>query len=246
MVCSSQRLTIKIGKFFWRNCPYCDNKRNKLMSVVQVLNGYTSKSSISEIAIECPFCHSKVIPNYLFLHDDHVFAFCPNSDCNKHFVLGYNYASQRFTIVLPNSVPLQKQFSDTISHISPDFPIVFNQAFCAEQLLLNQICGVGYRKALEFLIKDYLLSSINEDDTEKIENIKNKFLGNCIAEDVVNEQIKIVAKRAVWLGNDETHYVRKWTEKDVSHLKGLIDLTVRWIESEVETQELLRDMPNPR
>lgn len=216
------------------------------MSVAQVLNGYTSRAGINEVAIECPFCHSKVIPNYLFLHDDYVFACCPNSDCNKHFVLGYNYASQGFTIVQPNSVPAQKQFSETIIHISPDFPVIYNQAFCAEQLSLNQICGVGYRKALEFLIKDYLLSSIIEDDAEKKENIKNKFLGNCIAEDVLNEQIKIVSKRAVWLGNDETHYVRKWTEKDVSHLKQLIELTVRWIESEIETQALLADMPESR
>lgn len=214
------------------------------MSVAQVLNGYTNRIGINEVAIECPFCHSKVIPNYLFLHDDHVFAFCPNSDCNKHFVLGYS--SQGFTRIQPNSVPVQKRFSETIIGISPDFHVIYNQAFCAEQLSLNQICGVGYRKALEFLIKDYLLSSISVDDTEKRESIKNKFLGNCIAEDVVNEQIKIVAKRAVWLGNDETHYVRKWTEKDVSHLKGLIELTVRWIESEIETFQLLEDMPKPR
>ena len=213
------------------------------MSVTQVLSGYTSRASISEVAIECPFCHSKVIPNYLFLHDYQVFAFCPNSYCNKHFVLGFSEAHQGFTIVQPNSAPEQKQFSETIMHISPDFPVIYNQAFCAEQLYLNQICGVGYRKALEFLIKDYLLSSLSDDDTEKRESIKNKFLGNCIAEDVMNEKIKIVAKRAVWLGNDETHYVRKWTEKDVSHLKQLIDLTVRWIESEIETQALLTDMP---
>ena len=214
------------------------------MSVAQVINGYTSRASINEVAIECPFCHSKVIPNYLFLHEDQVFASCPNSECNRHFVLEYSAYNQGFTIVSPNSIPSQKQFSKTIINISPDFPVIYNQAFCAEQLSLNQICGVGYRKALEFLIKDYLLSSINEEDTEKKERIKHKFLGNCIAEDVVNEQIKIVAKRAVWLGNDETHYVRKWTEKDVSHLKQLIELTIRWIESEIETQALLADMPD--
>ena len=108
---------------------------------------------------------------------------------------------------------------------------------------MNQICGVGYRKALEFLIKDYLLVGLAENDTEKRDLIKNKFLGKCIEQDVTNIHIKTVAKRAVWLGNDETHYVRKWTDKDVSHLKQLIELTVRWIESEIETKELLDDMP---
>ena len=81
------------------------------------------------------------------------------------------------------------------------------------------------------------------EDANRKENIKKKFLNNCIQEDVSDERIKSVARRAVWLGNDETHYVRIWADKDVSDLKKLIDLTVRWIENEVETAKLLEDMP---
>ena len=51
-----------------------------------------------------------------------------------------------------------------------------------------------------------------------------------------------VAKRAVWLGNDETHYVRVWADKDVNNLKHLIDLTIRWIENEIETERVLQEM----
>ena len=213
------------------------------MSTTQVLNGYTSRTDIREVSIECPFCHSKVIPNYLFLHKDQVFAFCPNSECERHFVLEFSGLSHGYTRILPSSAPNQKAFGKTITRVSHDFIVIYNQAYYAEQVSLNQICGTGYRKALEFLIKDYLLSGIDEEETERREQIKNKFLGQCISEDITNEQIKIVAKRAAWLGNDETHYVRKWTEKDVSHLKQLIDLTIRWIENEIETKELLNDMP---
>ena len=109
---------------------------------------------------------------------------------------------------------------------------------------LNQICGVGYRKALEFIIKDYLLMNIS--DESKRDSIRKKFLGNCIKEDVSSTNIKEVAKRAVWLGNDETHYTRIWIEKDVSDLKHLIDLTIRWIENEIETQRLLASMPEQK
>ena len=52
-----------------------------------------------------------------------------------------------------------------------------------------------------------------------------------------------MASRAAWLGNDETHYIRKWVDKDVQNLKSLIDLTIRWIESEIETKQLLTEMP---
>jgi hypothetical protein len=68
-------------------------------------------------------------------------------------------------------------------------------------------------------------------------------LGNCIAEYVKNDRISQTAARATWLGNDETHYVRKWEDKDVKDLKNLIGLTVRWIEMEQMTDDAIKDMP---
>ena len=94
---------------------------------------------------------------------------------------------------------------------------------------------------MEFLIKDYLISNTTED-TEK-EKIKKEFLGAIIEKRVKHAQLKAVAKRATWLGNDETHYERKWQDKDISDLKDLIDLTIRWIETDKLTEKLLHDMP---
>lgn len=71
-------------------------------------------------------------------------------------------------------------------------------------------------------------------------------LAKCIDDYVDDAMVKAVAKRAVWLGNDETHYVRKWEEKDVHDLKGLIRLTTLWIEKERETERLLSEMPEGR
>ncbi|MNF08429.1 hypothetical protein D3C80_2088550 [compost metagenome] len=59
---------------------------------------------------------------------------------------------------------------------------------------------------------------------------------------VTNENVKQCAKRAIWLGNDETHYVRKWVDKDIKDLKLLIQITVNWIQQEVITKKLLEDM----
>lgn len=209
------------------------------MSVVDVLTGSGGRIKVERVAIECPFCHSKMTPDYLYLHKDRMFSACSNADCERHMILSMDYS--KFRVVEPNSLPRIKSFSDTIKGISPSFITIYNQAFYAEQFFLDQICGVGYRKALEFLIKDYLMQEI--DDEAKKESIKSKFLYNCIQEDVTDSRIKEVAKRAVWLGNDETHYTRRWVEKDVSNLKQLIDLTIRWIENEVETKALLAEMP---
>ena len=100
---------------------------------------------------------------------------------------------------------------------------------------------MGFRKALEFLVKDYLISK--EADRARHEDIKRKLLGACIADDVADDRIKTVAARAAWLGNDETHYVRRWQDHDITDLKRLIDLTVKWIEMELETEEALASMP---
>lgn len=204
---------------------------------VRKSDGYTT--TIIQYTIECPFCHSMVIPNYLCLDSGNLFTSCPNEKCKRHFVLIQNKEGQ-YVNVLPNAIPCVRSFSDIIANISPSFVKIYNQAYHAEQVNLNQICGVGYRKALEFLIKDYLISK--ESDAQTIENIKSKFLNNCIQDNVQNENIKNVAKRAVWLGNDETHYIRVWADKDVNNLKQLIDLTVRWIENEVETERVLQEM----
>lgn len=209
------------------------------MSQVNVRLSNGSTTTVVQYNIECPFCHSSIVPNYLCVDCGTLYACCPNDTCKKHFVLTQDDKG-KYIKVAPNSIPQVRNFSEIIISISPEFANIYNQAYHAEQMNLDQICGVGYRKSLEFLIKDYLISK--ETDEQTIKNIKSKFLNNCIQENVQNEKIKDVAKRAVWLGNDETHYVRKWADKDVSNLKQLIDITIRWIENEIETERVLQEM----
>lgn len=213
------------------------------MSKVSVLTSSNYRQDIYLVSIECPFCHTRITPKYLLLDNEDLFSLCPNTECNAHFILRTD-SKGYFNRVHPNYSPRKASFSTIIQETSSSFCEIYNQAFCAEQMGLNQICGVGYRKALEFIIKDYLLMNIS--DESKRDSIRKKFLGNCIKEDVSSTNIKEVAKRAVWLGNDETHYTRIWIEKDVSDLKHLIDLTIRWIENEIETQRLLASMPEQK
>ena len=126
-----------------------------------------------------------------------------------------------------------------VATISPKFVTIMQQVAVAEANNLDQIVGMGLRKALEFLIKDYCSSR----HTDKAEEIKKTLLGKCIETYVDEEKIQKCAKRATWLGNDETHYTRVWQTKDVGDLKTLIRLTVIWIESHLETEKFVGDMP---
>ena len=59
---------------------------------------------------------------------------------------------------------------DELKAISQDFCDIYVEADKAEQLGLKLVCGPGYRKALEFLMKDYLTSQQTTEEEAK----KNK------------------------------------------------------------------------
>jgi hypothetical protein len=168
---------------------------------------------------------------------------CTKKDCDNLFIAYYTANDGNCHNFKLSSVrPLDKKgrdFSTTIKEISSIFCTIYNQALSAEQDGLKEICGVGYRKALEFLIKDYLIKK----SPDKKDEILKKFLNKCIEDDISNDNIKSMAKRATWLGNDETHYLRKWEGKDLDDLKKLIDVTLYWIEMEKLTEDTINGMP---
>jgi len=134
------------------------------------------------------------------------------------------------------------EFSQSIKSLSPSFCEIFKQSCVAEENSLDQIAGPGYRKSLEFLIKDYLVSYKYKDEETKQKTVKQSLLGKCISDHVDENRIKQCAARATWLGNDETHYTRKWNEKNIGHLKELISMTVGWIDLVIQSDQYLEDM----
>ena len=212
---------------------YCGNKK-------------ATSTIVQFQSIKCPHCKTQIIPKGICIDGDDCGGYsivcrCPNPNCNELFICvgEWNNGTLALAKIKPNARVDEKTFSDDIKNISSSFCEIYNQAYATHQMNLMQICGMGYRKALEFLIKDYIISK----SSSKKEAIKNKNLAKCIQDDVTDERIKQVAERAVWLGNDETHYVRKWVDKDVDDLVNLIDLTIHWIESEKATERLLEKMP---
>lgn len=210
------------------------------MATVKIVNG---NSTIHGHPEECPFCHHKITPINIYGFSNNntfdVLQLCPNRICQKSFVSIYDLRNQ-FTGRTTQGTLVTKDFSSTIHEISESFTTIYNQAYSAEQQNLTEICGVGYRKALEFLIKDYLIKK-NSSDTEVIQN---KLLGLCIKDLVDDKRVQSVAKRAVWLGNDETHYIKKWEGKNLEDLKKLIELTLHWIEMEALTESFEEEMPD--
>ena len=123
-------------------------------------------------------------------------------------------------------------YSDAIKQLSPGFVETYTQAESAESQQLFQICGPGYRKALEILVKDYLCH-IYPDDTEKIQS---EPLGASINR-IESTRIKTLAQRSTWIGNDETHYVRKHEDLGLPEMKRFIKAMLTYIDSELAFEE---------
>ena len=189
---------------------------------------------------QCPHCGKGIEPVFLCAyHIDsnvmpHLFAlfFCPV--CEMCFVGVYDgmpgYGA-RFSHVFPLSESISS-FPDEIAELSPQFIKIYNQSEKAEHAGLDEICGLGYRKALEFLIKDFAIRMQPDEE----ESIKAKLLAKCIENHIDHPKIKATAKASAWIGNDEAHYIRKHEDYNLSHLKMFVAATVSYIQSEITLQ----------
>lgn len=208
---------------------------------------YTDRTIKIEQVTKCPICnvflrplqlHSvyKVCNETIYLDN---FLFCTN--CNHSFISHY----ESFIYpdgTLPNTLSVvsvepkrfeQYKFDESINNLSPQFVKIYNQALAAEMSDLDEIAGLGYRKALEFLVKDFAIHQHPDSEDE----IKRQMLSACINRYIDNPQIKILVERSAWIGNDEAHYVRKQETRDVKDMKSFIKATVYFISMVLITED---------
>ncbi len=157
------------------------------------------------------------------------------SSCGRFiFTLSYRLETSQYVIssIFPYNQE-NKLVSESVKTLSPNFVKIYNQAATAEKSGLDEICGMGYRKALEFLIKDFSIYR----HPDKKENIEKMPLGNCIDAYCDNKKIKTLAKASAWLGNDETHYTRKHEDYNIKNLTTFMKAVLTYIESELSLDE---------
>jgi hypothetical protein len=221
------------------------------------VNQNTSNRNINVIPNECPICHVTITPSqisagYAVGKWIEMYFRCANVNCQRAFIAIYDAAGGlnqfgvagqydlRATMPITPTAPA---FPIEITTVSPSFVKLFTQAQAAEEHGLDEIAGPGFRKALEFLIKDYAISIASAP--EDIAQIRNLPLQSVITNYLGEGRLNVVSSRAAWLGNDETHYERRWVGKDLSDLKKLISATVYFLSMEKLVEDLLRDMPHP-
>lgn len=183
----------------------------------------------------CPNCGRGIEPilkDSSFYKDEqsHILfltLFC--NSCKYAWVDSYDYLSN-YGDVFPKNLhhhkELPSEFPKEISKLSPQGVKTYIQSLQAEVDGYDTLVGIGLRKSLEFIIKDFLIYKF----PEKVDEIKKKMLGSVINDYIEDQVLQKLAQATSWIGNDETHYVRKHTDKDLQDLKKFLNATIRFIE----------------
>ncbi len=189
----------------------------------------------------CPHCHVTNTPHHNWIiqtrDTDNIDCYlsawqCSNVKCNKVFVaqhklVGENFQFTRFLNGLPKGPDWPKpilelkagKLNEEGQAIQSNFIKTYLQSLEAENYGLDELAGMGYRKSIEYLVKDWAIQN-NPDEKDKIEK---SWLGSAI-KGYYEGDLKEILERATWLGNDQAHYNRLFEEFDIAVLKELIDL----------------------
>lgn len=174
-------------------CPHCNHFISSKIEIYSDLKKNTNFYTFAVI-FSCPYCSKFFVDIF------------KSSDLKRATSIGYT----------PHQI-IDKEVPEKIKIFSPKFFEIYSQALTAEANQLSEISGMGFRKSIEFLIKDFLIEILSKPK-EEITKLPLQQAINLID----NEHIRILATASLWLGNDETHYSRKHLDRDTKDMKNFI------------------------
>lgn len=186
----------------------------------------------------CPHCHVVNNPSLNYgdqsKDTDNIPCYisvwqCANLRCQKLFIVLHKLTDGeikfiRFLNGLPQGPiwpkPIEELKSSNGNEVNKSkFIKTYLQSLEAENNGLDELAGMGYRKAIEYLVKDWAINN----NPDKKEQIEKSWLG-VVIKDYYDGDLKEILERATWLGNDQAHYNKLFEEFDIDVLKELIDL----------------------
>ncbi len=194
----------------------------------------------------CPYCgtgtDATITGKSNFILDGKVLiaSTCRCTACSKTFFFacasdGEGYAPN---VCLYPDITFTPYKNDIFSSVSERFITMYNQALQSEFVGNIELAAIGYRSSLEILIKDFATKELNKP----FEEVAKKSLCNAIGEYLNQPDLVSTADVIRILGNDYTHYQRKYPEHDFELLKGYMEIFLK----QIEVQYMIKHPPVSR
>ena len=206
------------------------------MSTKYVSRSFNNTSYTIEETTVCPHCAKSIFPNtsdyksFSYTSDIKLWGItyrCPAPDCNKIFLAVFlgdiETKKLELNYIYPNRLP--ETLHPLLQDLSPRFIEAYRQANIAENHNCFELAGSGYRNAIEILIKDFAINELKKDESE----VSKKKLHICIKDYLSDVDLTTSADVVRILGNDNTHYERKYEELDFNILKTYMNIFIQLI-----------------
>ena len=194
----------------------------------------------------CPICRTPQegtrLDSKLFRTENRklygVVAYTCNS-CGKRYLVNYNLDTSTKTAAFGAFYPTftATYENESLAEFSPRFVELYNQALRSELAGDIDLAATGYRHALECLVKDYAINRLEKDHDEVCRKSLCQAIGDYFDSDMV-----VSADVVRILGNDYTHYERRYPDLDFTVLKKYMEILIHLI----ETKELNNNPPVSR
>lgn len=207
-----------------------------------VLGNINSVNASSfEVPIICPNCNYSLQPiikdHRLLLYGSEkllIISFIGNC-CSVPFYATYKQIKDR-TFQLLDVFPHLKPtiLPEKIRELSPRFSELYSQSYTAEQNNHTELAGSGYRNAIEVLIKDFAIKKLNAPEEEVCKMDLYTAIGTYLKEVNIDTSAADVIRV---LGNDYTHYQRKYDGIDFVVVKRYLEIFIQQIETKLLLME---------
>lgn len=157
-----------------------------------------------------------------------VFLIFQCTACKKLFTATYEVTNGKSHICCMTPFKPSTFSDELIEKISPRFIEVYNQALRAKDNKDLNLAAIGYRSELEILIKDYAINELNEPPEKVIKLKLFEAISNYLPENMLStaDVVRI-------LGNDHTHYERKYPELDFNLLQKYMDIFINLVQTKL-------------
>jgi hypothetical protein len=221
---------------------------------MEIMSTSEQRFSIFQLPLVCPNCRSNAMFSITGKasadrDEEHVYTVevplhCTN--CKRATIARYEGEDtslglgldefEGLSVVFRHTVPVApaNRSSAVLAKISPDFLKAFDEAEAASANGFEDLSGAGLRRALEFLVTDYVRAKHPTEVPDP-----NTAVGNLIKHHFKVPEIQMLAEEALKAGHDYVHTQRR-TKRTLAEFRTLVLLISRFIEMQESEDEMQR------